>query len=877
MGAPAMIGQTLSHFHITAKLGEGGMGDKVLPEAFTRDPERLARFEREAHVLASLNHPNIAAIHDLVEADGTHFLELELAQCETLASRLSRGPIPVRETVPLALQIAEALEAAHEKGIVHRDLKPGNLMVDKDGKVKVLDFGLAKAWGPETADADFTHSPTLTAGMTRSGAILGTAAYMSPEQARGEDVDKRADIWAFGCVLYEMLTGRGAFGGGSVAEALAAVLEHEPDWDKLPRSLPLKGKDVLKRCLHKDPRHRLHDIADARIELVESQSEPPEGAVDATGTRPRRAWLAGALAGLALIALSSYLTIRMLPEYPGASQNVTRFSLAGTEDAPGEHLGTTIAISPDGRSIFYGINLPSGVDWILVRHDLATGRATPIPGTESAVLPFVSPDSGWLGFVSWGTGSLKRMPVAGGPSTELAHVMQPGASWGSNGNILVVTDNELRAVPSDGGPEKTLVRSPVRDRRTIDWPDALPGQRAALLVANPWEATTASESSVVVADFATRELEVLLHNGTNPRYSSSGHLLFARDGNLLAVPFDADRLEVSGRPKVVVEGVGMSQAAGNADFAISDNGTLVYRDGGVEPGRTLVWVDRDGEMEEIPLEAQGFFDVGLSPDGSYLAVTSGWTNHQLWVYDFEREVLTRLTFEGDVHSPIWTPDGTSLVFGFQKWEGQASVEESFDIVQVRIDQSTEVRRLTPSMPGRQDPEAMTPDGGAVLFSQVGGETGIDCWLLQLEGGEPTPILDSRGDELRARISPDGNWVAYDSDESGTREVYVQAFPSGGAKWQVSADGGQEPLWSHDGRELFYRGDEMLMAVGVELGSSFRPGKPVALFRDEFQRQGYGYAVSVDGSRFLMIKAGEKRGTGRLTVVLNWFEELKRIF
>ncbi|TDI16429.1 MAG: serine/threonine-protein kinase, partial [Acidobacteria bacterium] len=693
-----MIGKTLSHYKVIEKIGQGGMGEvyraedtnlsrevaiKVLPEQFTQDPQRLARFEREAKLLASLNHPNIAAIYGLEEADGVRFLALELVPGETLQERVAKGPLPVEEALEVCRQIAEGLEAAHEKGVIHRDLKPANVKVTPEGKVKILDFGLAKAFEGETPVTDISQSPTLTEGMTRAGVILGTAAYMSPEQAMGKSVDKRADIWAFGAVLYELLTGKRAFEGETIAETIAAVLKSEPDWGKLPRDTPWRIKELLDDCLQKEARDRFHDISHTRIQIKKALEEPatvsPIG--QTLAGQPGR-WrqtitlgvvaLAGAAIGVAIWSLMSP------PLAPPAPLKQLVIQLPSTAPLEIETWRPAVALSPDGTLLVYVANRGGKRQLYLRRMDRL--EATPIPGTEGGHSPFFSPDGQSVGFfVGY---KLKKVSVSGGAPQTLAIVppVTRGATWGPDDTIIFTADpNEGlsristvgNTLPPDAFSDTPSIPllgqvlttpDPTKGEYSHRWPHFLPGGKAVLFTIDT--GGSFDEARIAVLSLETGKVNVVLDGGTNARYSPTGHIVFARAGALLAVPFDLERLERTGNPVIVIEGI-LMEPGGAAHFSFSDDGFLSYVPGGMlVPDRKLVWVNRQGEIDPLPAEAREYIHPSLSPDGQQVAVTiREGSNYDVWILDVARGTLTRLTSHpGEDLSPIWTPDGKQVTF-----------------------------------------------------------------------------------------------------------------------------------------------------------------------------------------------------------------------
>ena len=887
----SLVGQQLGSYKILSLLGAGGMGEvyqgrdtklgrdvaiKVLPAAFIHDAERLTRFQREARMLASLSNPNIATIHGIEQSDGVHYLVMELVPGQTMAERISSGALKIEEALKIAAQMAEALEAAHEKGVIHRDLKPANVKVTPAGRVKVLDFGLAKAFAGD-AGLDLSNAPTLTAMGTEEGRILGTPAYMSPEQARGRAVDKRTDIWAFGCVLYELLTGKQAFRGETVSDTIAAVLERGPDWQALPITTPAKIRELVRRCLHKDTQHRLRDIGDARIEIEEALASPAtaEPSAPSKGIRAlgRRALVASGSALLLVAVITGIAVWKLKPSSAPPPQPVTRtvITLPPGQELAGLESGPAVAISPDGTHLAY-VARQNGNQQLYLR-PMDSEEAKPIPGTEGAVNPFFSPDGQWVGFSAGG--NLKKVPVSGGAALTLAIVALPrGASWGSQGIIAFAptTDGALQQVSEAGGTPQLLTRLEKKDN-SQRWPEFLPGGKAILFAAS---ATTSSwvNAQVGVQSLGTGERLNLIQGGTNPRYAPSGHLVYAQGGGLTAVLFDPQRFAVKGPPVPVVERVLQSTVSGVAQYNFSSTGSLVYIPGGVESAQSrLVWVGRNGTAQPLAAPVRAYRGLRLSPDGSRVAVSIQEQESQTWLYDFSRETLTRLTFEGSAnYNPVWTPDGKRIAFNSNK-------EGPVNLFWQLADGSGGLERLTTGE-YNQAPMSWSPDGQVLAFIEVNPTTGRDIWMLRMGDRKAQPFLRTPATESAPRFSPNGRWLAYVSNESGRFEIYVQPYPGPGEKWQISTEGGTEPVWNPNGRELFFRNGDKMMAADVTTQLSFSAGKPRMLFEGQFEPAPAtfpNYDVSPDGQRFLMLKLVEQAEAAptQINVVLNWFEELKQ--
>ena len=799
-------GHKLAHYEIVEPIGKGGMGEvyrardtklgrdvaiKVLPDEFAQDSERLRRFQREAKVLASLNHPNIASIYGLEQSGSTHYLVLELVPGKTLAERISGGPIPLEEALEIATKIGEALEEAHEQGIVHRDLKPANVKQTEDGKIKVLDFGLAKAFAHEATEVDSSLSPTLTRDATRAGVIMGTAAYMSPEQARGKHVDKRSDIFSFGSVLYEMLSGRKAFSGADVSEIMAVVIKSEPDPSALPRDLDPRLRRLLERCLKKDPRERLRDIGDARWEIEEARVRPDAAAPSLPLVSTWRRTLPWAVAVvMAIVAFASWLGAPSDPGRPAQMQVALPPGVLLAVDT--EH--PVLALSPDGtRLVFVGEE--DGVRRLYIR-DLAESEAQVIAGTEDAASPFFSPDGDWIGFLT--VDLLKKVSVEGGvpvavhryPGTPVSR----GFTWSTGDTVvqsLSVNDGlYLGSVAGDAMRPFDEWEPITEPTVPTAWPYALPGGKRVLFVHGIEES---DEARIAVLDLETGETVSLFPGGSNPRYSPTGHVLYARSGSLYAVSFDPVRAEVTGGERKLLDGL-LTAKNGAAQFAVGAGGTLAYVTGDAELGdHELVWVDRQGRPETI-LDRPFFTIPRLSPDGTGLLVTSRTgANHDIWLFDLGRATFTRLTSHpGEDVAALWSPDGKSLALASEvdnPDEGPALAwMPSFNV-------APEVLNQSPGLGNWEGPSSWSPDGKWLAYTTVRGAAQWDVWMLSMEEeAEPVPFLESSAKELAAMFSPDGRWIAYVSDVSGRDEVYVKSFSDPSAPVvPISARGGFEPL------------------------------------------------------------------------------------
>ena len=875
-------GSRLGPYEVISAIGAGGMGEvyrardsklgrdvalKVLPQGFARDADRMARFQREAKVLASLNHPNIATIYGLEDSGGTHALVMELVEGPTLADRIRSGPIPIDEALKIAKQICDALEYAHERGIVHRDLKPANVKVTNDDAVKVLDFGLAKAIEGDASSMDITNSPTISRLATQAGILLGTAAYMSPEQAKAKPVDRRADIWAFGCVLYEMLTGKRIFRGESVTETLASVIKSEPDWSQLPEATPMRVRVLLQRCLQKDPKQRLRDIGDARISLEEVLSGAPEGAAALAAAVPawRRTlpWAGGLLA--VVITAAAVWTLKPSPAPPARPVTRTVILLP-----PGQRLAglsdPALALSPDGSELAYVATTQDGAVRQIHLRAMESGEARPVSGTEGAVGPFFSPDGQWLGFFEHGR--LRKIPITGGVAQTLADAPVPaGASWSSRGMIAftpVYNIGPVQEVSEAGGTPKPWTHV-AQGESVHEWPEFLPGSKAVVFQAG-------SDVAMQLEGASERRNLIQGQEGTMPRYVSSGHLIYAQAGTLMAVPFDLQRLEVRGAAVSVVQNVLRGPTPGAVQYSVSNTGSLVYVSGSSQGSNSrLVWVSRSGAEQPLAAPTKNYAFPRLSPDGRRVAVGSG---GQLWLYDSARDTLTRFTFEGNSNLyPTWTPDGKRIAFTSDK-EGPGNIYWQM------ADGSGGLERLTTSQ-NLQAPVSWSPNGERLAFIELSPTTAADIWVLRLSDRKAQAFLQTPAYEGAPQFSPDGRWMAYASDASGRREIYVQPYPGPGGKWQISTDGGNEPVWDRSGRELFYRNADKMMAVDITTQPSFSAGKPKMLFEGRYVPNTAtipNYDVSRDGQRFLMLKGAEQEQAAptQINVVLNWTEELKRL-
>ena len=906
-----MIGQTLGHYKILDKLGAGGMGEvyraedttlgrevaiKVLPEAFTSDPERLARFEREAKLLATLNHPHIAQIHALEDVDGQKLLVMELVEGETLAESVSNGAVPLEEALPLALQITQALEAAHERGIVHRDLKPANAKVTPEGVVKVLDFGLAKPIS-DAASGDLSHSPTLTYSPTQAGVLLGTAAYMSPEQARGQEVDRRTDIWSFGVVLWEMLTGRQLFDGETVSDILAGVLKEEFPWERLPVDLPRSIRRVLHRCLTRDLKERLHDIADARLEIEEAIAFPQRTAVpQLEPTEPQTLWNRlrtswWALAAAVIIgALLASLVWRSRPEQEQTHRVSGRWSVTVPLGVgPSSALRPVLAASPDGQWLVFV--LEDGGKSQLFQRSTDRFEVTLIPGTESAASPFFSPDSQWVGYWDLSERKLEKIPVAGGTPVSLVEATNLyGASWGPGDTIVYVpsTMEGIWRISGAGGEPELLLR-PSIEHGAWDFgdPELLPDGSAVLFTG--WRGLTAASAFVGMLDLDSRETTILIDPGSVARYVPSGHLVYHRANRLEAVPFSLQHREITGPAAQIPEAIHQDSSAGRSQFTFSEDGSFFYLPEGSKKEAQLISVDLEGREAPLLDAFRSYMYPRYSPSGSKLAVTVyGREGADLWVVDLRTGIETRLTTGGGVCNSLWDGDRDRLLFAREANDPPLSV----GLFSQKADGSASQEvLLAPGEPGEMLwPYALSREGDLLVYGKGNPFTMTfreELWLLELESGETRPLLAAEGVYLMgAAVSPDDRWFAYTSDASGQNEVYVQRFPQGGERHQISDNGGLAPIWSPDGLDLYYvegtGNNRQLSVVGISTTKGFRAGSPETLFGLPssgilFYQNHPTYDLSPDGQSFVTLKAVDSAAPAReIRVVQNWFQELEHL-
>jgi serine/threonine-protein kinase len=913
-------GTRLGPYEVVGLLGEGGMGAvyrardtrlhrdvaiKVLPDAFAHDAERLARFQREAQTLAALNHPNIAHIHGLEEAPGIRALVMELVDGDDLSARIARGPIPIDEALPIARQIADALEAAHEQGIIHRDLKPANIKVRPDGTVKVLDFGLAKALGG-AAEPEGPALQTLTSpAMTMRGVILGTAAYMSPEQAKGKVVDRRGDIWAFGVVLFEMLSGRRAFEGETISDVLAKVIEREPDWSTLPAATPPRLRTLLRRCVKKDPKARLRDIGEARVQIEELLSGAPEDAGVPAIPQARSLWrraLPWASTGALAAGLAAVLVL-WAPWRNASPPAPLRLSAElGADVSLTVGIGDALSLSPDGAVVAFVAQKGAGGSSQLYVRRLTQLQATALSGTDDAQSPFFSPDGQWIAFFAGG--KVKKIAATGGAVFTLCDApFGRGGAWSEDGTIVFQPNippagRRLMRVSSAGGtpePLTSLAEGEVSQR----WPQVLPGGKAVLFTSGDAAGRGYDDATLVVQALPTGARTVVQRGGYHGRYLPSGlgsperagreggHLVYMHAGTLFAAPFDLDRLAVTGPPVPALEGVRSDAVTGAAQFAVSASGTVVYLPGQSGSGAGPIhWMDHEGKTTPLRATPANWFNLLFAPDGRRLAlqINAGSAN-DIWVYEWARDTLTRLTFDpARDEKPVWTPDGRRLVFASARAD-----KSTLNLYGQRADGTGEAQRLTESR-HPQLPASWHPSGTFLAFEEVNPAASWDLMILPMEGdeasgrkpGKPTVFLNSPFEEREPMFSPDGRWLAYVSIESGRPEVYVRPFPGPGGKWQISTGGGNSPTWSRTTRELFYGtlNGQIMVAPYAGEGDSFRAEKPRLWSEGRFVTRGPNrmFDLHPDGTRFALAPVEQAPGVKQDKVVFlfNFFDELRRI-
>jgi eukaryotic-like serine/threonine-protein kinase len=900
---PLAPGTQLGPYEIGAPLGAGGMGEvyrardtrlersvaiKILPAQFSSDPVRKQRFEREAKTISSLNHPHICVLYDVGSQDGLDYLVMECVEGETLAKRLEKGPLPLEQVLKYGTQIADALDRAHRSGVIHRDLKPGNIMLTPTG-AKLLDFGLAKPAAPLTSLATLTATAAKQSPATEQGAIVGTFQYMSPEQIEGNDLDGRSDIFSLGAVLYEMLTGQRAFQGKSQLSVASAILEKEPAPISRVKPLTPPALDhAIRRCLAKEPEERWQSAADLAGELQwiaepGSQVEVPALLVSQRKVRERIAW--GAAAVLALVAIA--LAIGFVGRAPKPLQPMRLNAEIGVDASLFTILGPSTILSPDGTGLAFVASSADQKQRLYLR-PLDQLQASALPGTENVRDPFFSPNGEWIGFFA--DGKLKKISAHGGAVVTLCDAADDrGGSWSEDGTIVFTrgAGSGLSKISSAGGSPEQLTTLNQASEHTHRWSQVLPGGKAVLFTANVLLGSF-ERADIVVYTMPTGQRKTVLHGGFYGRYVPTGHLVYMHENTLFAVPFDAKRLEVTGQAAPILEGVVTNANTGGAQFSFSEAGNLVY-----VPGRSsavlgsIYWMERDGKFRPLRESPAGYLNPAFSPDGKRLAmeIFDG-KNNDIWVYELGRDTLMRLTFASEASRvPVWTPDGQRITY--------SSLEKGVaNLYWKRADGAGDAQRLTENK-NPQRPYSWRADGKFLAFTQSNPDTRTDIMMLPFEGdeksgrkpGEPRFFLNSPYDETSPAFSPDGRWLAYVSNESGSDEVYVRPFPGPGGVWLISTGGGQFPKWSRTDKELFYRtpDSKLMVAAYTASGDSFVAGKPQLWSPGQFINLTnlgpfYNFDLHPDGKRFAVVKTpgpGEGTLVNKVTFIFNFFDELRR--
>jgi Tol biopolymer transport system component/predicted Ser/Thr protein kinase len=898
-------GTRLGPYEVLTPLGAGGMGEvyrardtrldrtvavKILPSHLSNDPTLRQRFEQEAKAVSSLNHPHICALYDVGHQDGTEFLIMEYLEGETLARQLEKGALPLVQVLKYGVEIADALDKAHRQGIIHRDLKPGNIMITKSG-AKLLDFGLAKAAVPLATGMTLTAAVTRTTPVTQPGTIVGTFQYMSPEQIEGKELDSRSDIFSFGAVLYEMLTGERAFQGKSQLSVASAILEKEPAPISTIKPLTPPALDrAIRRCLAKDPEDRWQTARDLLLELkwiaeAGSQVGVPALLVPQRRVREGLAWAAAAAFILTTVAFAIGFGLRA-PKPPSQPMRLT--AEIGADANLFTDVGPAAILSPDGARLAF---VASGSDQkrrIYVRW-LDQFQATVLSGTDNARDPFFSPDGQWLGFFA--DGKLKKISVQGGPVVTLCNVSNDrGGSWGEDGTIVFTPEFRvaLSKISAAGGiPQPLTILDQQAGEITHRWPQVLPGGKAVLFTSST-HGVNYEDSDIVVYSTASGQRKTVLRGGFHARYLHSGHLVYVHEGTMFAVPFDLKRLEATGQPTPILEGVVSVPINGGAQFSFSETGNLIYIAGRSGAQNVAIdWMDREGKFSPLREAPADYYFPAFSPDGKRLALTiNDVKGGNIWVYEWEKDILTRLTFAGDQNiSPAWTPDGQRIVYS------SLEIGRTYNLWWKRADGAGDAQRLTESKSG-QSGASWRSDGKVLAFAQLNPATNWDIMTLTVDGdeksgwkfGQPNPFLNSSFEELSPAFSPDGRWLAYASDESGEYEVYVRPFPGPGGKWQISTGGGSFAKWSRNGKDLFYRtqDNKVMVATYTVSGDSFHADKPRLWSPGQFtSRLSSIFAASFDlhpdGKRFAVLRSGtgEVPKVDKVSLISNFFDELNR--
>jgi len=878
-------GTRIGPYEIIGTLGAGGMGEvyrakdtrlnrlvavKAMHGAFAQDPERISRFEREAHLLASLNHPNIAAIHGVEEAEGSRYLVLEFVDGRPLSTILQHGAPPIGEALAIAGQIANALAAAHERGIIHRDLKPG------DGQVKLLDFGLGKALESESSQAESAtanaQSPTMTMAATQAGIILGTAGYMSPEQARGRVADKRSDVWAFGCVLYELLTGKRAFDGEDVTDVLAAIVRGEPEWSAVAATVPPHVRDLVKRCLIKNRSERLADMS--VVQFVLSERVSVSTATAATQDKPsRRLPIVGIASVLVAAVLGTILVYVLWPSGSSAAPGSTGLAHLAIPLRAGDEMTFTeqapVTISRDGSTIAFTA-VRDGKGWLFVRR-IDEREASLLPGTQNAKSPFFSPDGQWIGFFA--QGRLKKITVGGTGLTDLAPASDArGGTWSPDNTIYFAPRNVsgLMKVPAAGG-EASAVTQLDREKGDIShrWPQVVMESGTPRLLFAVWSGPGPDEHHIVQANIDGSE-RVRLSGGDTPRFLPPGYLAYGRLDSLFAVPWTPGQKDLSSRVPITLRESAQLENEGSVAYDVSSTGTLVYLPGSAaRRAHRVVWIDRQNRIEPLPIPDSEFENVAISPDGKFAALQIEASSIiEIWLYDFERKSLVPLgKSAGSSQAPLWTADSKSIIY-------RGTRKGSRNLYRKSIDGTGTEERLTTKDNVIQTPTSISPDGDWVFFNEGGSGTSV-IWRVQLSGEHKVESIFTQS-EINGQISPDGKWIAFQSSSDLQSEVLVQAFPGPGPRQQVSVGGGGYPLWSRDGRELYYEAGDKLMAVSFAGSPALNISAPRVLMTGRFRpgiNSNTQYSVAKDG-RFLRIQRVQPElPVTQIEIVLNWFQSL----
>jgi Tol biopolymer transport system component len=891
-------GSQIGPYQIVAPLGSGGMGEvyrahdarlrrevaiKVVPEGTSTHPERMARFAREAQFLAALNHPNIASIYGFEESATMLALVMELVEGPTLAQRIAQGPLSLEDALPVLRQITEALEYAHDRGIIHRDLKPANVKIKPDGVTKVLDFGLAKALSEDIRTTDVTNSPTLTSAATKAGLILGTAAYMSPEQARGKTVDRRADIWSFGAVVFEVFTGVVAFQGETVSDTLAAVIRGEPDWALLPATLPPDIQQLIRRCLDKDARQRLQSIGEARI-AIENAGGPKTSSTATSGAVAPGSGVAikapiekesrglKILAGAALAALliaGGFVAANLLRGGGKSNSALIRFTVS---PPPGTSLNSTertVAISPDGTRLALSASTSDGPR--LYVRELNAAAPVPIAGTENGTNPMFSPDGKTLAFFAGG--KLKKISLDGGAPATLAEgiASTAGSSWGTDHNIYYAAgvNSAIFQVAENGGTPQPVTKL-LADKGELGdiSPIVLPDGKTLLY--SVFSGGNIDDGAIVAQRIGSTDKKVVVAKGFDPHFLAPNHLLYMHGGSLMSVVFDPGKAEASGSPIPVVQDVLMHAGSGSAQYDVSRDGTLIYVNGGKQAlENSLVLAEHDAKPQELPVKDNLYESPRFSPDGKLLALTVRLPDPDIWIYDLERGTLRRMTFAPGVDElPVWSPDGKRIAFASN------GRQQAF---QIQVDGSGQEEPLMKNE-SHFHLQSWSPDGKLIAFERVGKSGQYEIWMLPMEGAhQPYSYLASQFRLNEPAFSPDGHWLAYASNETGRGEVYVQRFPGPGEKVQVSTDGGSNPVWARDGKHLVYENTGTLWAAEVA-ESPFRVGKTRVLYQGDIWNDAAGpnYALAPGGKRIVLVENVKDPDGGNVKVVINWNQELQTL-